>query len=160
MNKEVVCLRPFNTFGPYQSERAIIPEIIFKCLRGDLIKTTEGKQTREFNFVENIVDAFILSGEKAYPGAEPINIGSGCEIAIRDLVKTIHSLTDSESELQIGALPNRPTEIWRMSAANARAREKLEWSPVISFEEGLNKTIEWFRKYRDVYFGENSLSTL
>ena len=61
INKKILCLRPFNTFGPYQSERAIIPEIIIKCLKGETIKTTEGLQTREFNYVDNIVDGFIAS---------------------------------------------------------------------------------------------------
>ena len=63
-NQPIVCLRPFNTFGPYQSDRAIIPELIIKCLMGIPVETTEGRQTREFNYVDNIVDGFIHAAEK------------------------------------------------------------------------------------------------
>ena len=104
INKKVLCLRPFNTFGPYQSERAIIPEIIIKCLKGETIKTTEGLQTREFNYVDNIVDGFIASIDLSKFPDNPINIGSGEEISIRNLVKTIHNLTNSSSKLCIGAI--------------------------------------------------------
>jgi len=150
--KEIICIRPFNTFGPYQSERAIIPEIIIKCLRGSPIHTTEGKQTREFNFVENIVDGFLLAAKTDNIPSGSINIGSGEEIAIRNLVNKIYELCDSKSELKIGVLKNRPTEIWRMKADNVRAEKYLEWVPKIPFEKGLVLTINWFKKFVHLYF--------
>jgi len=154
--KDIVSIRPFNTFGPYQSDRAIIPELIIKCLRGLPIKTTEGKQTREFNYIENIVDGFIAISENNPPPKQPINIGLNQEIAIRDLVLKIHELSASKSELKIGALPNRDTEIWRMCADNSRAHKILGWEPKISFEEGLKRTIDWFSKYLDVFYNSSS----
>lgn len=155
-NFPIAVLRPFNTFGPYQSPRAIIGEMILKCLRGETILSTEGKQTREFNFVENIVDGFMLTVEKEDSIGKVINIGSGQEIAICDLIKKIHELTESKSELKIGALENRPTEIWRMCAANSNAKEILGWEPKISFEEGLVRTIDWFRRFVKTYCDKNS----
>ena len=154
--KEIVCVRPFNTFGPYQSDRAVIPEIIIKCLRGEVIETTEGKQTREFNYVDNIVDGFLAFGEVKEAPQEVINIGSNHEVAICDLVKKIHELSHSTSELRIGALENRPTEIWRMCGANSRAAQQLGWEFKISFEEGLSRTIDWFRRYVDVFYNPDS----
>ncbi len=151
----IVCIRPFNTFGPYQSEKAVIPELIIRCLRGLPVVTTEGKQTREFNFVDNQVDG-ILAAAAAEPSFDGIiNIGSGREIAIRDLVKTIHTLCESRSELNIGGLPNRPTEIWRMAADNARAQEVLGWTPKVDFEEGLARTVAWYRDYLAAYTDPN-----
>jgi nucleoside-diphosphate-sugar epimerase len=96
----VVLLRPFNLYGPYQSPRAVIAELILKCLRGETIRTTEGKQTRDFNFIDNIVDGVVMAAahETVYP--EVINIGSGEEITIADLVRKIHALTGSKSELR------------------------------------------------------------
>ena len=83
----LVCVRPFNTFGPFQSEKAIIPEIIFKCLQNKEIKTTEGKQTREFNYIENIIDGILFLDKKIKHSNEPINIGSNKPISIKNLVK-------------------------------------------------------------------------
>lgn len=154
--KPIVCVRPFNTFGPYQSERAVIPELIIKCLRNVPVETTSGVQTREFNFVDNITDALIAMAKVMPPPEEVVNIGSNQEVPICDLVKTIHSLTGSKSDLRIGALPHRPTEIWRMGADNSRAVGLLEWTPAVPFEEGLKRTIEWFRRYIDVFYQASS----
>ena len=88
----IVVIRPFNTFGPYQSERAVIPELIIKCLAGHPVETTEGKQTREFNYVENIINGFISIAETEPIPDKVINIGSNQEIAICNLVKKIHFL--------------------------------------------------------------------
>lgn len=153
---EIICLRPFNAFGPYQSERAVIPELINKCLRGLTVQTTEGKQTREFNYVSNIIDGFISAAETTSVPDSVINIGSGKEIEIRNLVKMIHEKTQSESKLEIGVLNTRPTEIWRMSAGTNKAKELLNWEPKINFETGLEKTIEWYRKYLKVYYDSGS----
>jgi nucleoside-diphosphate-sugar epimerase len=143
----VVILRPFNTFGPYQSSKAVIPELIIKCLRGQPIKTTGGEQTREFNYVDNIVDGLVLAATHGTPIEGVINLAAGEEISIRDLVAKIAELTESNSEIEVGALPHRPTEIWRMYADNSRAREILGWQPTISWEDGLRRTVEWFRAY-------------
>lgn len=154
--KPVVVLRPFNAFGPYQSPRAVIPELILKCLRGEPLATTEGKQTREFNFIANLVDGFIKAA--LAPGAvgEVINLGSGREIPIRELVLKIHEYTASSSELRLGALPYRPGEIWRMCADNAKAARLLDWTPAVSFEEGLKRTVAWFRDFVQVMYNPDS----
>ncbi len=159
-NMPIVFIRPFNTFGPYQSDRAVIPELIIKCLKNMPIETTEGKQTREFNYVDNIVDGFLAIATHKPISNEPINIGSNQEISIADLVKTIHTLCESDSDLKIGALDNRPTEIWRMSADNTKASEILGWEPKVSFEEGLKITIDWFRDFLDVFYKESTLNKL
>ena len=147
----IVCVRPFNTFGPYQSEKAVIPELIIRCLRGLPVETTEGRQTREFNYVDNQIDGLYAAVAADPPFEGIINIGSNHEIAIRDLVKLIHTTSGSTSDLRIGALPNRPTEIWRMSSDFTRARTELGWTPRVDFEEGLRRTVEWFRDYLTVY---------
>lgn len=143
----VVVMRPFNTFGPYQSAKAIIPELIIKCLRGEPVRTTKGEQTREFNFVTDIVDGLIKAAN--HPGEidGPVNLATGEEVTIADLVRKIADLTDTKSDVEIGALPYRPTEIWRMFADSSRARDILGWQPTVSLEEGLRETIGWFRGY-------------
>jgi UDP-glucose 4-epimerase len=143
----IVVLRPFNAFGPYQSSKAIIPELIINCLQGNPIRTTKGEQTREFNFVGNLVDGMIRAANHQGVIEGPINLAKGEEVAIRDLVQMIAKLTDTKSSIEIGALPYRPTEIWRMYADANRARTELGWVPPVSLEEGLKITIDWFRTY-------------
>ncbi|TGL67647.1 NAD-dependent epimerase/dehydratase family protein [Leptospira jelokensis] len=154
--KKIITVRGFNTFGPYQSDRAVIPELIIKCLRGLPIETTKGVQTREFNYVDNIVSGLIAAVNSEYTYDGTFNIGSNREIAIRDLVTMIHKACDSKSELKIGALPDRPTEIWRMCADDSRAQELFGWKAEISFEEGLGKTVAWFKEYVSVFYDKSS----
>jgi nucleoside-diphosphate-sugar epimerase len=146
-NLPIVMVRPFNAYGPYQSPRAVTAEIIIKCLLGQDIITTAGQQSREFNFVENLVDGIILAGSQAEVEGQVINLGCGQEIKIRDYVSLIHQLTASTSRLRIGELPTRPNEIWRMFAANDKAKTLLGWTPRVSLTEGLTRTIAWYRRY-------------
>lgn len=139
--------RPFNTYGPYQSAKAIIPELIVRCLAGRPVRTTLGEQTREFNFVTDVVDGLIRLADFEGEIDGPLNIAASEEIRIADLVTTIAELTATASDVQIGALPYRPTEIWRMYADSTRARELLGWAPQVSLREGLARTVEWFRGY-------------
>jgi len=156
MGMPITVIRPFNAFGPYQSTRAVISEMILTCIEGRTVYSTEGKQTREFNFVGNLVDGFILAAEVDKAVGKMMNIGSGKEIAICDLIKRIHELTNSSSELKIGAYETRPTEIWRMYADSNIARDTLGWSPQVSFDDGLIATIEWCKKYVQQYENRNS----
>ena len=156
-NLPIVIIRPFNAFGPYQSARAIIPELIVNCLLGKPILTTEGKQTRDFNYISNLVDGFVLAGEKNSALGKIINLGSDTEISVKELATKIHKFTDSKSELKIGALNYRPTEIWRMRASNKKAEEILGWKPKIDFDTGLKMTINWFKKYRELFEDKNSV---
>ncbi len=150
----VVITRAFNTFGPYQSAKAVIPELIISCLKGEPVKTTKGEQTREFNYVSNVVDGLIKAAMHEETVQGPVNIAAGEEVSISDLVRKIAELTETRSQIEIGALPYRPTEIWRMYADSTRAREILKWQPTIMLEEGLKRTIAWFREYyRDGFPG-------
>jgi nucleoside-diphosphate-sugar epimerase len=143
----VIVLRGFNAFGPYQSSKAIIPELIIDCLSGKTIRTTGGEQTREFCYVGNLVDGIIAASMHEDPISGVINLATGREVRIRDLVNKIAQLTGTTSAIEIGALPYRPTEIWRMAGHNGRAREILGWTPRVLLEEGLEITVDWFRDY-------------
>lgn len=152
----ITVLRPFNAFGPYQSTRAVIPELIEKCLKGIPVLTTEGKQTREFNFISDLTEGMLLAALSESAVGEVINLGTGKDIAIRNVANLIHERTGSKSELRIGALPTRTNEIWEMSSDATKANKLLGWGPKVSFEEGLDITIEWFRNYLKVYYDTDS----
>jgi len=146
----IVIVRPFNVYGPYQSSKAVIPELIINCLNGKDVRTTKGEQTREFNYVEDIVEGLIMAGSHKGEIEGPVNLAAAEEVPIRELVLKIAELTGTSSKIEIGVLPYRPTEIWRMYADNSRAKTSLGWSPKVTLEEGLARTVEWFRAYLEL----------
>ncbi len=156
----IVIVRPFNVYGPYQSTKAVIPELIINCLLGNPIRTTKGEQTREFNFVGDTVDGLVKAAECRKQTEGVINIAAAEEISIKDLVLKIAALTETKSTVAIGALPYRPTEIWRMYADNTRAKELLGWQPNISLDEGLKRTIDWFRHYLPELHASKTVGTV
>ena len=141
----VVMLRPFNAFGPRQSPDRIIPEVIVSALAGVDVAMTEGRQTREFNYVTDVVDGFVraaLAGKDAH--GQVINIGCGQEHSMRHIAELTIGLMGDPIRPRFGALPPRPTEIWRMFCDNSKARRLLGWEPQTSLEDGLRKTIDFY----------------
>jgi UDP-glucose 4-epimerase len=140
----IVMVRPFNAYGPAQSPDRIIPEIIVRALRGEPIRMTQGRQTREFNFATDLADGFIAAATATGVDGELFNLGCGQEISRRDLATEILALMGDPVMPEFGALPDRPTEIWHMYCDNTKAREQLGWSPRVTLAEGLTRTIEWY----------------
>ena len=153
-NVPVVTVRPFNTFGPRQSTRAIIPTIITQCLSGNVIKIGSLHPTRDLNFVQNTVGGFLLAGKEPKAVGQTINLGSGIEITIGELAETIAGKLGDSFQIKQDDSRLRPpkSEVERLLAENRLARELLGWEPVIGLSEGLDITIEWLRnniqKYR------------
>lgn len=142
----IVMLRPFNAYGPAQSPDRVIPEIIVRALRKEELKMTQGRQTREFNYVEDLADGFVKAATAPDVDGEVFNIGCGEEISMRDVATTILDVMGNPIEPQFGALPERPTEIMRMFCDSTKARERFGWAPQHSLRDGLAKTIEWYRR--------------
>lgn len=142
----LVVVRPFNAYGPAQSPDRVIPEIIVKGLRKERLLMTKGIQTREFNYVEDLVDGFVRAA--VLPGIENevFNLGGGVEISMRDLATTILELMGNPIRPEIGALPERPTEIPEMRSDSTKAVKRLGLRSPISLEEGLGRTIAWYRE--------------
>lgn len=142
----IVMVRPFNAYGPWQTPDRVIPEIIGRAIRGEELRMTQGRQTREFNFVEDLVDGFILLGTTEGIDGELFNLGNGEEVSMRDLATTILDLMGNPIEPAFGALADRPTEIWRMFCDSTKARDRLGWAPRHTLEDGLLETIDWYRE--------------
>jgi dTDP-glucose 4,6-dehydratase len=148
----VTLLRPFNTYGPRQSARAVIPTIITQVANGERrIRLGAVHPTRDFNYVADTVAGFIaaLSAEKAV--GEIINLGSNFEISIGDTVRTIAAVMGAEIEIVTDEQRLRPerSEVERLWASNEKAREMLGWQPryggLEGFRRGLSETVDWFR---------------
>jgi UDP-glucose 4-epimerase len=141
----IVRVRPFNAYGPGQSPDRVIPEVVVRALTGQPLAMTTGRQTREFNHVTDLVEGFLLAGVVDGLEGELLNLGNGEEVAIADLVTTILGLLDDPIDAELGALPDRPIEIWRMCCDQSRARDRLGWAPRRTLTEGLADTIAWYR---------------
>ena len=143
----VVTVRPFNTFGPRQSARAVIPTIITQCLAGKDIVLGSLGPTRDFNFCQNTVDGFLAAATAEQALGRTLNLGSGQEISIGDLARMIVSMVGGKSRLVEDAKRVRPekSEVERLLASNELAAAVLGWTPKVAFEEGLEQTVEWFR---------------
>jgi len=142
----LVVVRPFNAYGPAQSPDRIVPEIIVKGLRGERLAMTEGRQTREFNYVEDLVDGFVRAATVPGVEGEVFNIGGGEEISMRDLARRILGLMGDPITPELGALPDRPTEIWSMRSDVSKATGRLGLRPARPLQEGLQRTIAWYRR--------------
>lgn len=150
----VVTVRPFNTYGPRQSSRAIIPTVVTQCLAGKRsIKLGNVTPTRDMNFVSNTVDAFIAASTAYDAIGKTINIGSGIEISIKDLVLLIARLTNKDIHIETDPdrVRSENSEVERLLADNTQAKKILNWEPKVSLEEGLGITIEWLEKHLSSY---------
>lgn len=152
-NVPVVTVRPFNTFGPRQSARAVIPTIIIQALAGKTVKLGKLTPTRDLNFVANTVDGFLAAAIAPAAIGQTINLGSGREISIGDLVLLIGKLMDCPMPVAQDDQRLRPekSEVERLLADNTLARTLLGWEPQVTLEEGLTCTIEWLRSNQDKY---------
>lgn len=161
----VAIVRPFNTYGPRQSARAVIPTVITQIANGkQKIKLGALNPTRDFNYVKDTVRGFIAIAECENSVGQVINIGSNYEISIGDTVECIAEVMGAKIEIQTDDLRLRPekSEVERLWADNAKAKSILGWEPIYGgregFKRGLKETIEWFtnpenlKKYKaDVY---------
>lgn len=149
----VVTVRPFNTFGPRQSARAIIPAIITQGLTSDTIRLGNLQPTRDLNYVANTVEGFILAAAAPKAIGQTINLGSGNEISIGDLARLLARLMDRPLKIVSDEQRIRPgkSEVDRLVADNSLARSLLGWEPAISLEAGLVRTIDWLRQHLERY---------
>jgi dTDP-glucose 4,6-dehydratase len=143
-------LRPFNTYGPRQSARAVIPTIISQLANKSKVKLGSLSPTRDFSFVQDTANGFLAAAQSDAIIGQTINLGSGFEISIKETAATIAKLMNTELELVDDEQRVRPenSEVERLHASIEKAKALLGWQPELKglagFETGLKKTIEWF----------------
>ena len=145
-------IRPFNTYGPRQSERAIISSIINQCLNDNkFIKVGNILPSRDFTYVSDTCDAFLEVSKKEDFNGKVINVGNNTEISINDLLKKIMELTNVDKEIQIENLRERPlkSEVDRLMCDNKNILNNSDWKPKFTLEEGLLSTIKWLKNIND-----------
>jgi nucleoside-diphosphate-sugar epimerase len=142
-----VVVRPFLTYGPAQDANLLIPGLILHALEGRDFPMTAGEQLREFNYVDDIVAGLLCAGEA--PGVEGLvfNVGCGEPRRVRDVVSLVLELMGNPICVEFGKLPYRAGETRQFYCENERARRLLGWRPRVPLEEGLGRTIAWYRHH-------------
>ncbi|NMA73223.1 MAG: SDR family NAD(P)-dependent oxidoreductase [Bacteroidales bacterium] len=150
-NMPIAIIRPFNTYGPRQSARAVIPTIITQIASGKRrIKLGATTPTRDFNYVEDTVKGFIAVAQADKSIGQVINIGSNYEISIGETAELIAEVMDIEVDIQTDERRLRPekSEVERLWADNKKAKDLLGWEPLYAgrdgFKRGLGATVSWF----------------
>lgn len=148
-----VTVRPFNTFGPRQSARAVVPAVITQCLTADTIRLGNLHPTRDLNYVENTVDGFVLAATAPRAVGRTVNIGSGREISVEALAHLIAGMLGRAVRIESdeGRIRPQSSEVERLVADNTQAHELLGWRPAVSLEDGLRRTIDWIRDHAGAY---------
>jgi len=144
-NFPIVTLRPFIIYGPHQDPSRFIPQVILSCLRGEDFEMTKGEQTRDFTYVDDIVEANLKASLSDKAIGQTINVGTGEPHSLVEVATEIISLMGSKIKLKAGALGYRPGEVWRSYGDNSKAYELLGWKAEIDLREGLRRTISWFK---------------
>jgi NAD dependent epimerase/dehydratase len=149
----VVVARPFNTFGPRQSARAVIPTIVTQALARDVVELGSTSPTRDFLYVEDTALGLMACGAADGVEGEVINLGSGAEISIGDLADRILGLLGREVPVVQDEERLRPpdSEVDRLLASTEKAKRLLGWEPAVDLDEGLRRTIEWLTGSLDAY---------
>ena len=148
----VTVIRPFNTYGPRQSARAVIPTILGQLHSGAReIRLGATTPTRDFNYVDDTVGGFLAVAESEQALGQVVNIGSGREIAVGALIELLIEITGHDARVVTDADRVRPagSEVERLLADITRAREWTDWEPQVPLEEGLRRTSDWIRDHLD-----------
>ena len=154
-NLPITTIRPFNTFGPRQSARAVISTIILQAIKGNEINLGFVNSTRDFTYITDTVEAFIKTINNKKTIGETINLGTGHEVSIKKLVKIIGDIMKKKLIIKVDKNRIRPkkSEVNRLLSTNIKAKKLLKWKPELNNQDGLEKglklTINWFEKNVD-----------
>lgn len=143
-----VTLRFFLVYGPGQGHRRFLPQIISGCLRNKSFPASEGRQLRDFCYIDDVVEGILRSLDAPDVCGRVINLASGRPVSIRDMIEQVRDVV-GQGKPEFGKVPYRVGENMALWADVAVARELLDWSPKVSLDTGLKRTIEFYRNEND-----------
>ena len=146
----IVTLRPFSTYGPGQRNTMLIPMLISEMIKKETPMMTAGEQTRDFIYVDDVVDGFIRASICPSAIGQIINLGTGRENTVKDTAEMIVRLLESRIKPVYGTLDYRLGEPMRSCCDTSKAQAVLRWRAQITLEEGLRRTIAWFRRQNKI----------
>jgi len=146
LGASVRVLRLFLVYGPGQGEERFLPQLIRAALTGQSFRMTAGEQTREYTYIDDVVEGFLLAARKGHGEGEVYNLGSGQEISLKSLVEKVGEITGKKVKLDGDILPYRENEIRRFFGDHRLAFKSLVWRAETSLEDGLARTIDWYQQ--------------
>lgn len=152
-NLPIVTVRPFNTFGPRQSARAVIPSIISQALSQPKIKVGSLSPVRDFTYVKDTVHGFIKAAESEKSVGEVINLGTGIGVTIKEVKDRIENILNKKIEVEEDSARIRPekSEVLKLICDNKKAKDLLGWEPSYTLDDGLRETIDFVSKNLNLY---------
>ncbi len=155
-NLPLTIIRPFNTYGPRQSLRAVIPTIISQLLINNKIKLGRVDTKRDFTYVKDTVQGFVKAGISSRGYGEVINLGSEENISIKEIVKIVGEILDKKVDIETDKKRFRPgkSEVLNLLASAAKAKEIFGWKPKYNIREGLEQTITYIRNNINEYMSD------
>jgi dTDP-glucose 4,6-dehydratase len=152
-NLPVVTIRPFNTYGPRQSARAVIPTIITQVIAGGKVRLGNLDTRRDFTYVSDTVEGLLKGGEVPGIEGQTLNLGTGKEISVRELATELGKISGKSVELVVetGRLRPEKSEVLRLVSDNRHARQILGWEPSITLMQGLVDTYQWITAHMSYY---------
>jgi NAD dependent epimerase/dehydratase len=149
----VTTVRPFNTYGPRQSARAVIPTIVSQALSREVVHLGNLEARRDFTYVDDTVEGFMKMAEAEGVEGEVINLGTGEDISIGEVAEKIIAMIGRKVRIEVEQERMRPdrSEVMRLVADNRLAREKTGWMPEVKLEEGLRRTIAWIEGHMEYF---------
>lgn len=149
----VVTIRPFNTYGPRQSARAVIPTIITQALTSDTVYLGSLDPSRDFTYVLDTAEGFLLGALAEGVEGEELNLGNDATITIGELCEKIFGILGKTPQVVSESVRKRPerSEVLKLQASYSKAKGMIGWEPKVTLEEGLRKTIAWVSEHLDMY---------
>lgn len=148
---DIITLRSFGVFGENEGSHKFFPYLILSALKNREVNLTLCEQYRDYCYIENIMDAFVLAAQNQSVRNELYNIGSGVVHKMKHFVDLVYSHMGVAKKPNYGAVPYRENEMWRQQADVNKIKKELGWEPKIGLEEGVIRTIDWFRNNSHKY---------
>ncbi|MEH7108866.1 NAD-dependent epimerase/dehydratase family protein [Bacillus sp. JJ1764] len=152
-NINLVTLRPFGIFGEKEGSHKFFPYIILSILEGKEVNLTPCEQYRDYCYIENIMDGFVLAAKNEDIKNEIFNIGSGEIFKLKHFVDIIYKEVGLKNQPNYGALPYRTNEVWRQQPDTTKIKSLLNWQPKVSLEKGIKRTINWYQANKEKFIG-------
>lgn len=149
----VVTVRPFNTYGPRQSARAVIPTIVCQAISREVVHLGNLEARRDFTYVDDTVNGFVKVAQADGVEGAVINLGTGEDVSVREVAEMIIAMTGRKVRIEVEEERMRPerSEVMRLVSDNRLAREKIGWRPEVKLEEGLRRTIAWTQGHMELF---------
>jgi len=142
---DVVVVRPFAVYGPFEAAYRLVPHVILSALRGEPARISSGEQTRDYIHVTDVISGIALASTAEAARAGVFNICTGVETSVREAAALAVELVDPAARLHVGAVPGIPGDMARTTGDPTTARRVLGWEPQKDLRRGLTETVEWFR---------------